>query len=1154
LELKLTTKTKMKVQEECFMVSNNYSRHEDKLLAGIVAVLFLLALVGVDPVHAKGPANNGNNKQKVQKIMTNDLYAPMDINNIFNYYSNDGDGSFNPYKTDNEGFEFPIGSNSGTCIFEDGLVWTAFKAGTLYCGGSTYNHGLQAGKILQDGTSSSLPVADDPGKAEYRIYRVRPDMKPTTDPTTQAAELATLQNDEVPYVDRWQTLSANDLLTQYWNDWNQWPASEGAPYTDANGVVHMNGGNTYDPTTCIPGFPGADQTQWMVMNDVNSSRTIALYSSNPIGLEVQRTIWAYNRPGALGNTIFISYKFINRSGVRLDSMYVAQWADPDLGYAGDDATGCDTTRSLGYVYNGEATDANFASLGLPPPSAGFDFFQGPIVPGAPTDTAIFDMNYRPGMKNLPMTAFTFFINGNATFGDPELHSNGPNGTAQWYNLMRGLVSTTGQPFPASVTDGTNFCYPGDPVTGTGPTFIGQGSVSPPADVRMCLVSGPFTMAPGDTQEVVVAALVGLGADNLSSITVLRANDDIAQSAYNSLFQLAVPPPQPIVHATQLDNEIVLSWGDPTSKNPPSKIENFTSKGYSFEGYNVYQYPSNSPTNGKLIATYDLKDGVKTIQDTTFSVALGTYIVTPTEYGTDSGIKHSITITKDAFTGNPLVNDRDYYFAVTAYSYNPTTGVVPHALESRPSIISLYSGNDGNGVRPQSLMNGMRVYANLGDTISVSQSGTSDGSVVATVIDPTALTGDQYQITFTNDSVSGNTYWNLKDVTKNKMLATNQVQSSQSTPPPGGNPGALTVDGMAIEVWGPPPGMKDYDIPAGKRDWTWANADAFGLEGFNGAIGMAYNQWYSSSSIDPSHLHKVLIKFATIDSTYYNPVIPFTSTDPNVSMAYRFLRRASSPPADSSFAPFIVKPSGGYAYQDRRPVPFAAYDEDNNMQRLDVGFLENNVSGGRVDGKYDPPSSNDGIDNTSTSGPREWFFIFGTNYNASVDNPSIATDILDNTTPMMWWGTPNMRGTNLFAAGDEFEIIPNYVNSPSVSFSFKTAAPTDSLKNQTADIAKINVFPNPYFGFNKLEIDKYNRWVRFTHLPQKATIRIFNLAGILVRTIVKDDNTQFADWDLLNEHQLPVAAGMYIAYVDCPGLGTKTLKLAIIPEQQFLDHY
>jgi hypothetical protein len=228
-----------------------------------------------------------------------------------------------------------------------------------------------------------------------------------------------------------------------------------------------------------------------------------------------------------------------------------------------------------------------------------------------------------------------------------------------------------------------------------------------------------------------------------------------------------------------------------------------------------------------------------------------------------------------------------------------------------------------------------------------------------------------------------------------------------------------------------------------------------------------------------------------------------------------------------------------------------FDEDNNNQRLDVGFLENNAGGGTPDGKYDPPTTGSGVETTV---PREWLFIFATNYNATTNNPLIPQDILDDASPMMWWIVATMRGTNLFAAGDEFEIIPNYVNSPVVTYSFTAKAPSDSAVNQKADIAKINVFPNPYFGFNRLEADKYNRWVRFTHLPNTATIRIFNLAGILVRTIVKSSVSQFTDWDLLNENKLPVAAGMYIAYIDCGSLGTKTLKFAIIPEQQFLDHY
>ncbi len=251
-------------------------------------------------------------------------------------------------------------------------------------------------------------------------------------------------------------------------------------------------------------------------------------------------------------------------------MYVAQWADPDIGYAGDDATGCDTTLGLGYAYNGEPTDSNFAALGLPPPSVGFALYQGPIVAGAPGDTAVFDGKYIAGDKNLPMTAFTFYLNGYPPTG-PILVDDFISGAQQMYNIMRGLVSTTGAPFPASVTGGGKFCYPGDPVTGTGPTFLGPARVSPPADVRMALCSGPFTMAPGDTQQVVVAALAGSGADYLSSIIVLKADVKLAQLSYYTFFSEFPQVTSVTTSGSQTPYSFALMQNYPNPFNPSTTI-------------------------------------------------------------------------------------------------------------------------------------------------------------------------------------------------------------------------------------------------------------------------------------------------------------------------------------------------------------------------------------------------------------------------------------------------------------------------------------------------------------------------------------------------------------------------------------------------------
>ena len=123
------------------------------------------------------------------------------------------------------------------------------------------------------------------------------------------------------------------------------------------------------------------------------------------------------------------------------------------------------------------------------------------------------------------------------------------------------------------------------------------------------------------------------------------------------------------------------------------------------------------------------------------------------------------------------------------------------------------------------------------------------------------------------------------------------------------------------------------------------------------------------------------------------------------------------------------------------------------------------------------------------------------------------------------------------------------------FTFTAPAATQSGDLARNQIGDINVFPNPYYGINSEEINKYNRFVTFTHLPEKAKIRIFNLAGVLVRTIEKDDIGQYQRWDLANDSGLPVASGLYLAYIELTDLGETTiLKVAIIQEQQILDRF
>jgi hypothetical protein len=150
---------------------------------------------------------------------------------------------------------------------------------------------------------------------------------------------------------------------------------------------------------------------------------------------------------------------------------------------------------------------------------------------------------------------------------------------------------------------------------------------------------------------------------------------------------------------------------------------------------------------------------------------------------------------------------------------------------------------------------------------------------------------------------------------------------------------------------------------------------------------------------------------------------------------------------------------------------------------------------------------------------------------------------------VWWEADWVNGDVLTFQYD------NPIIKGSDIYTFKTEASTFSGNLAKDQVEEINVFPNPYYGFHSRETTRDGKFVTFSHLTPKATIRIFDLAGVLVRTIVKDDPSQFIRWNLQNDSNFPVASGIYVVYIDIPDLGTsKILKLAVLQEEQILRVY
>ncbi len=136
--------------------------------------------------------------------------------------------------------------------------------------------------------------------------------------------------------------------------------------------------------------------------------------------------------------------------------------------------------------------------------------------------------------------------------------------------------------------------------------------------------------------------------------------------------------------------------------------------------------------------------------------------------------------------------------------------------------------------------------------------------------------------------------------------------------------------------------------------------------------------------------------------------------------------------------------------------------------------------------------------------------------------------------------------------------------PRYRFSTKGLGATENVKAVAKTACDLmNVVPNPYLGYSAYETDQNSNKVKITNLPNICNITIYSLDGTIIRTLsraigidpennrrieisdgapvdqVSVDNS--VEWDLKNDKGTPIASGIYLIYVDAPGICQKTLK-------------
>ena len=156
--------------------------------------------------------------------------------------------------------------------------------------------------------------------------------------------------------------------------------------------MNFTGDGMYNPWQGDFPLITGDQALYFIFND--DRRPIHPGEPPKMRLEIHGMAYAFDLPNdsAFKNTIFLKYRVINRSPFTYHDTYIGVFNDFDIGYYGDDYTGCDVQRASYYAYNGTPVDGNGKpeAYGVHPPAQAVTILSGSLMDPDNLDNPQFD--------------------------------------------------------------------------------------------------------------------------------------------------------------------------------------------------------------------------------------------------------------------------------------------------------------------------------------------------------------------------------------------------------------------------------------------------------------------------------------------------------------------------------------------------------------------------------------------------------------------------------------------------------------------------------------------------------------------------------------------------------------------------------------------
>jgi hypothetical protein len=898
------------------------------------------------------------------------------------------------------------------------------------------------------------------------------------------------------------------------------PGLTGWSISDPNAVIFLYPANFPPPADKYPMAPQASkshQDSWCAYNDGDATYHMA-GDTRPIGLEVYQTVYAWNL-SSTQDIIFIRYEVKNVSGHELTNCFFGVCTDNDIG--NESGTGNDIISAIlhrYYLFPGETDSILVDNLGyqwqeaeetgwVPPvPGAiGFDYLQSPF------NLTMGNLDGDSVYPDIHETDSTWYAN----HVDPAFWDWNGNGVPGWRDPAEipQFGMTAFKRFTLNLEpnrDNERYVTMAGYNFKTGAYEPYDTVPPPPDDQRFLQVSGPFSLGADSITTVLVGIIFATWKDVYGTPdSALAKIDATCQFIYDMNWLLPGPPPPPILTCVPGDHKVTLIWNnlseitaDPYYKvvhfaPPTSPIYDPFYLEYDFQGYRIWKSLTGRVSDWSLISSYDKADGITFTDSVNFPDSIMLVVK-------DNGIVHSF-IDEDARNGF------SYYYAISAFDYNYVKKVVKidsFTNDTVPNPVWFESGKVGVNTVPR------REAANYVPPGTPSDSVVFGNPLLDTLVTPKV------------------TYPLAVDPNLAFYVALGMPILGTWTE---------TVKGVA----------KSFD-GASYQVFLKSASDSI-LDSIRTAVKIGTG--YKTSEFAPINGISIACDIGTpVLPLSYNLFDSVTTTSYPESLV---TANVVSPLPCYTNAPMYCRGFWTYTGNPYRLIWQAAGGKSRTLTVIDF------LTGDTIPYQQ---FQNDSITNVLGA---SWCF----NASATLGSPFAfaSTDTLRYRNPAgqrtkslyIMGGMINLHsGTAidsliLPAVGEEWILWPNgkYL-PPSVLGRIKIQGEPGTF-DTVQKILNVKVVPNPYVVHNEWQQSSLIRRIRFINLPDNCTIRIFNLNGELVRTILHTAtiipasgqtvyNNAGGDewWDLLSANRQLIASGIYIYHVDSK-VGEQIGKFAVV---------